>query len=278
MAVNNLPIGLASKKRSEVRMMALNMLLWSFWAELTRTLKKTKVRRKPKTTEVAVKPDTKKKKTHSFITIPFNQHQEYRRDSIIKHILFNFSYILTCVFFSCSAFCFISVSTKPKWVRCLGVASRQSEQSNSKREKKVPLSLCTAEVHAPILGLEGLGRQPKNCGSVHWMGTVFTGSTVLKKQYALSELHLRKHPGTGQGPTAEGGCHSGVLSHWCVSSQKPWELATEDTKPNKGRGRQQRKKSAVWIHNASLLFSSTRLLSIRGRQCQEKQCGQSTCD
>lgn len=37
--------------------MALNMLLCSVWAELTRTLKKTKLRMKPNTTEEAVKPD-----------------------------------------------------------------------------------------------------------------------------------------------------------------------------------------------------------------------------
>lgn len=54
---SHLPIGLISKKCTGVRRMALNMLLCRVWAELTRTLKKTKLRRKPNTTEVAVKPD-----------------------------------------------------------------------------------------------------------------------------------------------------------------------------------------------------------------------------
>lgn len=41
--------------------MALNILLCKVWAELTRILKKSKLRRKPNTTEVAVKPERKKK-------------------------------------------------------------------------------------------------------------------------------------------------------------------------------------------------------------------------
>lgn len=42
--------------------MASNMLLCRVWAALTRTLKKTKLRRKPNTTEVAVKPDQSREK------------------------------------------------------------------------------------------------------------------------------------------------------------------------------------------------------------------------
>lgn len=42
--------------------MALNILLCKVWAELTRILKKSKLRRKPNTTEVAVKPEREKKK------------------------------------------------------------------------------------------------------------------------------------------------------------------------------------------------------------------------
>lgn len=45
--------------------MALNILLCKVWAELTRILKKSKLRRKPNTTEVAVKPERKKKKSIS---------------------------------------------------------------------------------------------------------------------------------------------------------------------------------------------------------------------
>ena len=57
---SGLPIGLMSKKCTGVRKMAVNMLLCSVWDELTRTLKKTKLRRKPKTTEEAVNPEESK--------------------------------------------------------------------------------------------------------------------------------------------------------------------------------------------------------------------------
>lgn len=45
--------------------MALNMLLCRVWAELTRTLKKSKLRRKPNTTEVAVNPERGREKNNS---------------------------------------------------------------------------------------------------------------------------------------------------------------------------------------------------------------------
>lgn len=63
----HLPIGLMSKNWTGVCRMALNMPLCRFWADFTRTLKKSKQRRKPNTTEAAVKPDksTGGKKTPS---------------------------------------------------------------------------------------------------------------------------------------------------------------------------------------------------------------------
>lgn len=65
-----LPIGLTSKKCTGVRRMVSNMLLCRVWAELTRTLKKSKLRRKPNTTEVAVNPEAQKKKI-SISTLQF---------------------------------------------------------------------------------------------------------------------------------------------------------------------------------------------------------------
>lgn len=71
MVVSHLPIGLISKKCTGVRRMALNMLLCRVWAELTRILKKSKLRRKPNTTEVAVKPEKSRegKKIHQHTTM-----------------------------------------------------------------------------------------------------------------------------------------------------------------------------------------------------------------
>lgn len=119
----------------------------------------------------------------------------------------------------------------------------QSQEAWSHREtiraiqqqttRKALLSLCTAEAHVHILWGLGLGPQPKNCGCVHWMAAIFRASTVHKKQCALSELHLRKHLGTGQGPAAEGSCHWGALSHWCASVQRPCKSATKEPKIHK---------------------------------------------
>lgn len=63
----HLPMGLTSKNNTGVRRMALNMLSWRFWADLTRTWKKSKLRRKPNTTGVAVRPEksVEKKKNPS---------------------------------------------------------------------------------------------------------------------------------------------------------------------------------------------------------------------
>lgn len=138
-------MGLISKNCTGARRTALNMLSCRFWAELTRTLKKSKLRRKPNTTEVAVKPDksTEKKKIHQHTTMlslcfmfqgqlcisgVFIKHAEWYTKGDTFHFSFPFSY----VFFFCLERWYITVNTKPEWVKRLGVTGRKSEQSNSR--------------------------------------------------------------------------------------------------------------------------------------------------
>lgn len=188
---SHLPIGLMSKKCTEVRRMALNMLLWRVWAELTRTLKKIRLRTKPNTTEVAVKADKSTQK-NSMSTL-----QSYPRAcSVIsyafqvtllswthkKHTLIFFSSFVCVWFFFLLLECwFTTVSTKPERVKKLGVTRRQSKQSNSREQESTAISLYSWGPCTRTLGLEGLGPQPKNCGSVHWMAAVFRDSAVHKK-------------------------------------------------------------------------------------------------
>lgn len=135
----------------------------------------------------------------------------------------------------------------PLWAQSLsewrGWESQGGNRSNPTAENKkgTAISLYSWGPCTHTLGLEGLGLQPKNCGSVHWMAAVFRDSGVHKKQYVLSELHLRKHLGTGQGPAAEGSCHWGPRSHWCASVQRPCRVksqkkqkSTRTNKHNKG--------------------------------------------
>lgn len=127
------------------------------------------------------------------------------------------------------------------WIQSLKEWKESESQGDNQgnptaaNEKGTAISLYSWGPCTHTLGLEGLGPQPKNCGSVHWMAGVFRASTVHKMQCALSELHLRKHPGTGQGPAAEGSCHWGALSHWCASVQRPWKSVTKETKIHKDK-------------------------------------------
>ncbi len=122
------------------------------------------------------------------------------------------------------------------WIQSLkewrGWESQGDNQNNptAGNYKGTAISLYSWGPCTHTLGLEGLGPQPKNCGSVHWMAGVFRASTVHKKQCALGELHLRKHLGTGQGPAAEGSCHWGALSNSRASVQRPCKSATKEPK------------------------------------------------
>lgn len=91
-----------------------------------------------------------------------------------------------------------------------------------KGKKSTPIWLYSWDPCKHKLGLEGPGPQPKNCGSAQWMTAAFK---IHKEQWELSELHLRKCLGTGQGPLAEGSCHWGAQSHQCTSVQRPCESA-----------------------------------------------------
>lgn len=77
------------------------------------------------------------------------------------------------------------------------------------------------------------------------MAAVFRASTVHKKQCVLSELHLRKHLGTGQGPAAERSCHWGAQSHWCASVQRPCKSTTKEPKNPQGHINTNRKKEGT---------------------------------
>lgn len=143
--------------------------------------------------------------------------------------------------FSSNDVCFVLNTDLSLWIQSLkvwrGWESLGDSQSNPAAENKkiTAISLYSWGPCTHTLGLEGLGPQPKNCGSVHWMAGVFRASAVHKKQRALSELHLRKHLGTGQGPAAEGSCHWGALSHWCASVQRPCKSATKEPKTHKDK-------------------------------------------
>lgn len=146
---------------------------------------------------------------------------------VIPSILFVFFY-LECWY--------ITVNTKPERVKRLWATGRKSEQSNSRElERHCYLPVQLRPMYTYTLSLEGLGLQPKNCGSVHWMAGVFRASTVHKKQCVHAELHLRKHLGTGQGPAAEGSCHWGALSHWCASVQRPCKSSTKESRIDKDK-------------------------------------------
>jgi len=174
--VSHLPIGLISKKCIEVRRMALNMLLWRVWAEFTRTLKKTKLRRKPNTTEVAVKPDksTEKKpiRTGQFDSCACSKISHW------KHLSSHYrAYRYTAIFIQLGCFFPLMNAALSLWVPSLKewrlrVTSRQSERSNSIRRERLCYLAVQLRPCTHTLGLEGLGPQPKNCGSVHWIAAL----------------------------------------------------------------------------------------------------------
>lgn len=151
----NLPMGLTSKNWTGVRRMALNMQSCRFSAEFTRTLKKSKQRRNPNTTEEAVKPDkSTEKKTPSAhyngILMPTFQGHPCIKGTVIKHaewctkadnfhLRFSFSDV-----FSLSVFLslfghkcwYMAVNTQPERMKRLGVTGRKSEQFNSREVER----------------------------------------------------------------------------------------------------------------------------------------------
>lgn len=76
------------------------------------------------------------------------------------------------------------------------------------RTRKARLSPCTAEAHVRIhWALKALGHSQRTVDLFIECLAYSQPQQYTKKQCALSELHLRKHLGTGQGPAAEGSCH-----------------------------------------------------------------------
>lgn len=148
--------------------MALNMLLCRVWAELTRTLKKTKLRRKPNTTEVAVKPDKSTGKKHintlqcypcacskvsyafkaSLLSMLYDTKNRYST-SAFPSILF---FCLECYHFEYKVWRSKEAGSHRETVRAI----------QQQRTRKSLLSPCTAEAHVHIhWALKALGHSQR---------------------------------------------------------------------------------------------------------------------
>lgn len=108
-----------------------------------------------------------------------------------------------------------------QWIHSLkgwrGWESQGGNQNNStaEKEKEAAISLyswgpCTYTYTEP--------RRP-------W-ATAKELPNITQKATSSGKVHLRKHPGTGQGPAAEGSWSA--LSHWCASVQRPCKSSTKE--------------------------------------------------
>lgn len=168
-------MGLISKNCTGARRMALNMLSCRFWAELTRTLKKSKLRRKPNTTEVAVKPDksTEKKKIHQHTTMlslcfmfqgqlcisgVFIKHAEWYTKGDTFHFSFPFSYVFVFLSWTLIYHCEYKA-----WMGEEAGSHREKIRTiQQQRARKALLSACTAEAHVHIhWALKALGHSQR---------------------------------------------------------------------------------------------------------------------
>lgn len=90
------------------------------------------------------------------------------------------------------------------------------------RSRKELLSPCTAEAHVHIhWALKALGHSQRT-------GWHIQSPNSTQKATCSGKVHLRKHPGTGQGPAAGRNCYWSALSHWCASVQRPCKSSTKE--------------------------------------------------
>ena len=159
--------------------MALNMLSCRFSAEFTRTLKKSKQRRNPNTTEEAVKPEkTTEKKPPSVhynaILVPTVHGHPCFIWTVIKdaewctkadkfHLVFSFSDVFS-LFLTIWSQMLIYGSEYTAWKEEKAGSHREEIRTiQQQRGRKELLSPCTAEAHIHIhWALKALGHSQKN--------------------------------------------------------------------------------------------------------------------